>query len=956
MYALWSDRQIAALGDDPTLAERLFANRTRSGAVIGVCMALVSFAGGLHFIWGWSVLLIARIAAGYPASRRLHQETWTLGGYLSFFGRLIVAIYGYWMLVAATPALISAAAPREGIAAATLTIVLIAWAWNFQAVASAILRAHPIDDAALVARFTRMVDACGLRHVTLKQVDVHGGVFANAVALPSSRRPTVLVSSTLVERFDEDEVAAVLAHELAHIEHFNPRRLRQLSAISLGLIAAATLTVSVVSRVAPGSLATVLWGWPVLVFVAIMLRAARQQVHETPSDLRAVALTGDPGAMIRALIKLHATARLPRRWDPEVERRATHPSLARRIQAIEAAAGHTAAPLDDAATFHAAEGTASVTLSDGGVSWSEDAATRHTLAYSSLTTLRVEAGKRGEAQLVAMDAGHRRWSMRLRPEDVTRVQAVLDVVDTRLGAVAPRRRLAFGAPRVVAWITLILAIAYQQLGLVFLCSLALAWPAVPVLVATATAAVAGAGLLTWREHTAFGSGSHPRLALTLIVCAVALLAFAARQKREDSEAAVAWLIGAMASAAAFLWLLIALSGLHPIDLHASARQWPAAGVLTLSVAAAIAVSKARRSRYATVPVAVAGCVALFLGSKTFADRFVADPFLVPALPYAITTIDAPPMADVAIPFEASDLRLSPGGRYLAVSSEDEDEEITIHAGAINGPLSSFVADDAWFAGEGRLLVLLREKEGSMLRLTDLAANQTLWSLPLPVAYGRLAVDAASQRWSLVGWNHDRAIVEASGTIGSGSFAQHIFDAPRTPGTVLQPIAAGKRRLLAMQREWQNAPFGATTLGRLLHTRARTRSTLSLLDGRERTPWMTSHLDVQCEAFGFQTGAAICSAFDGDTTRLVMVNVLSGQRDAMGALDGRFFHSQDAGEGWIAGWSRQGALLIQPHTRTAIRIGSEEMDSVDYLTIAGATIGALTRGPDGSRVRLYAYHN
>ena len=43
-------------------------------------------------------------------------------------------------------------------------------------------------------------------------------------------------------------------------------------------------------------------------------------------------------------------------------------------------------------------------------------------------------------------------------------------------------------------------------------------------------------------------------------------------------------------------------------------------------------------------------------------------------------------------------------------------------------------------------------------------------------------------------------------------------------------------------------------------------------------------------------------------------------------------------------------------RTAIRIGPGEADAADYLTIAGTTIGALTYGPDGSRVRLYANQN
>ena len=72
---------------------------------------------------------------------------------------------------------------------------------------------------------------------------------------------------------------------------------------------------------------------------------ARQQAHEAESDRRAVELCGDGLALARALTKLHALARLPRRWPLEMERTASHPSLARRIQAIEAAAGIPSPPL-----------------------------------------------------------------------------------------------------------------------------------------------------------------------------------------------------------------------------------------------------------------------------------------------------------------------------------------------------------------------------------------------------------------------------------------------------------------------------------------------------------------------------------------------------------------------------------------------------------------------------------
>src|SRR5438093_372284 len=68
--------------------------------------------------------------------------------------------------------------------------------------------------------------------------DLPGGVLANPAALPARPRSAVLVTDT-VPRFDPDEVVAIGAHELAHLEHYNPRRVRGMNAVNLTLIAVA---------------------------------------------------------------------------------------------------------------------------------------------------------------------------------------------------------------------------------------------------------------------------------------------------------------------------------------------------------------------------------------------------------------------------------------------------------------------------------------------------------------------------------------------------------------------------------------------------------------------------------------------------------------------------------------------------------------------------------------------
>jgi hypothetical protein len=149
--------------------------------------------------------------------------------------------------------------------------------------------------------------------------------------------------------------------------------------------------------------------WPIVLFAFMALRAQQRQAHETASDLRALALTHDPDALIRALSKLHACARVPRRWDTEFERHATHPSLARRIQAIHAAAGTAPAALNEAATFAGMDGGSAVTFFDDRLVWSESQVTHHTVGYGQLTMLRVDARPSGATRLIAVDDGDRRW-------------------------------------------------------------------------------------------------------------------------------------------------------------------------------------------------------------------------------------------------------------------------------------------------------------------------------------------------------------------------------------------------------------------------------------------------------------------------------------------------------------------------------------------------------------------
>src|SRR6185312_13820922 len=125
-------------------------------------------------------------------------------------------------------------------------------------------------------------------------------------------------------------------------------------------------------------------------------------------------------------------ARVPRRFDAQRERNATHPSLARRIRDIRGAAGQTPAALTTRIVVSAATGPASVLFADGHLEWREMEGVTHSLSYAHLSELRVQARASGAARLIAVEKSGRRWELPLKHDDVATVQSVLDTVDGRL--------------------------------------------------------------------------------------------------------------------------------------------------------------------------------------------------------------------------------------------------------------------------------------------------------------------------------------------------------------------------------------------------------------------------------------------------------------------------------------------------------------------------------------------
>ncbi len=279
-------------------------------------------------------------------------------------------------------AALGALCPQQAWWAVPILVVLVGWQGRSGDVLRALLHSRPLDHPAVVARLEQIVSTTSLPMPRFEQIDLHGGVVANAVALPSLRRSTVLFSETLVDRFDADEIVAIGAHELAHFEFYTRRRLTWMRVVSLAMVGLAAGVPVAIHDLG----LQVSWYWFGLgalpLFLVLASTGRHRQRHETGSDQRAVQLTGDPDALVRALTKLHVIARHPRRWDPKLEQQATHPSLARRIQAIRALQPAAEAPAFEPATFVAPGGTSSVTLDTREIVWRETPASAHTLGYA----------------------------------------------------------------------------------------------------------------------------------------------------------------------------------------------------------------------------------------------------------------------------------------------------------------------------------------------------------------------------------------------------------------------------------------------------------------------------------------------------------------------------------------------------------------------------------------------
>src|SRR5688572_9239905 len=341
----WWARSVADPAASAVLPERHLSITQRVSFVTMLCVVTIILGAGWQAVWILPVQFVALAASTYRTRRAMFGETWPFRRYLSWRARFHAGMFGLWWFVALAPTLIAQANP--------------AWTWWFTALSVAIalawhhwsgrillwlLRASPLHRPDLDAHFQRVFAGARVPTPTLWRAGVEGGRLANAFAMITLERRGVLFLDSLLDRLPPEQISAILAHEVAHLEQFHRRRLLGIHITMTTLIVLLMTGSGVAALVVPGFES---WSWIVSmigVFTAMWLRARRMQAHETEADLRAIELCGDPDALIGGLIRIYEINHIPRRWSSVTEERATHPSLARRIRAIRdhVAATHAA--------------------------------------------------------------------------------------------------------------------------------------------------------------------------------------------------------------------------------------------------------------------------------------------------------------------------------------------------------------------------------------------------------------------------------------------------------------------------------------------------------------------------------------------------------------------------------------------------------------------------------------
>jgi heat shock protein HtpX len=978
----WWTRSVADPAASAVLPERHLSITQRVSFVTVLCVVTIILGAGWQAVWILPVQFVALAASTYRTRRAMFGETWPFRRYLSWRARVHAGMFGLWWFVAFAPTLIAQASPAWTwwLTALSLAIALAWHHWSGR-ILLWLLRASPLNRPDLDAHFQRVFAGALVPTPPLWRAGVEGGRLANAFAMITLERRGVLFLDSLLDLLPPEQITAILAHEVAHLEQFHRRRLLGIYITMTLLIVLLMAGSGVAALIIPGFEA---WSWVlsvVGVFTAMWLRARRMQTHETDADLRAIELCGDPDALIRGLIRIYEINHIPRRWSSVTEERATHPSLARRIRTIRdrIAATHAAPEPIERLVVPSSEPGRCVVFDHNRIAflW-VDGLSRHSQAkaddlgdaatildrasrvemvtFDQLCELRLSAA-RGRITLIAVGRQARRWSMPILETDAARVQQALDRIDHLVVAPAPARDYSL-VRRAAVLLVILLGAPYNAIGAVLAPALlALRRPKRTLMLALA-AALAGTAVASLNDPDA----GVVRVVLLAMLTLVVVLSVSVRRRSQPEEPDAplwVWIERLGLLVPVLVGLVFAAANARDLfGLHSAIRDraWFTAALAAAAVFYIVQTSP-RALRRAGLSVAVLATAALVVGSPWFLLHAVADPLVADMPLFLEKLVPVTTLATQSVTGSFSTVHLTPDGTQFVLTGEYEEpaeyddanaapQPLRFVAGAFDGWQRELRAFDVAVIDDQRLLVLDRERGSSLLRAEELRSGRTLWTLALPDIDLSSLSAAPDGRWRAFA-RRGRQFERVEGRVGASPFTTTRWTvATDKQSYVDMPLNDGGSGALALASVWHEPSLTS------LLTDWRETKRLFHVDGTSTTEIATSHLSVECTTPPIDVTGSVCVSFDGRSSRLWRVDLSSGTLDPLGEMRYMVWRPSQPSQHRLAGIINGRPALTVMDTHTVVTLAPDKRCWAMDVDVSREMLVAACPDGDATTVSLY----